>query len=66
VAISQRDDSLGDAKAPRVVLDVANLDAAVDAAIFGSFANQVQICMSTERIVGGMASRSVNATEGNL
>ncbi|MBH1962689.1 MAG: aldehyde dehydrogenase [Comamonadaceae bacterium] len=38
-------------KAPFVVLDDADLDAAVDAAIFGSFANSGQICMSTERIV---------------
>ena len=38
-------------KAPLVVLDDADLDAAVDAAIFGAFANQGQICMSTERIV---------------
>lgn len=38
-------------KAPFVVLDDADLDAAVDGAIFGSFANSGQICMSTERIV---------------
>ncbi|KQP49529.1 aldehyde dehydrogenase family protein [Pseudorhodoferax sp. Leaf274] len=38
-------------KAPLVVLDDADLDAAVDAAAFGSFANSGQICMSTERIV---------------
>jgi len=38
-------------KAPFVVLDDADLDAAVNAAIFGSFANSGQICMSTERIV---------------
>lgn len=38
-------------KAPLVVLDDADIDAAVDAAIFGSFANSGQICMSTERIV---------------
>lgn len=38
-------------KAPLVVLDDADLDAAVDAAIFGAFANSGQICMSTERIV---------------
>lgn len=38
-------------KAPLVVLDDADVDAAVDAAIFGSFANSGQICMSTERIV---------------
>ncbi len=38
-------------KAPLVVLDDADLDAAVDAAVFGAFMNQGQICMSTERLV---------------
>jgi benzaldehyde dehydrogenase (NAD) len=38
-------------KAPFVVLDDADLDAAVDAAAFGSFMNSGQICMSTERII---------------
>jgi len=38
-------------KAPFVVLDDADLDAAVAAASFGAFMNQGQICMSTERIV---------------
>ncbi len=38
-------------KAPLVILDDADLDAAVNAAAFGAFANQGQICMSTERIV---------------
>lgn len=38
-------------KAPMIVLDDADLDQAVNAAIFGSFMNQGQICMSTERIV---------------
>ena len=38
-------------KAPLVVLDDADLDAAVSAAAFGAFMNQGQICMSTERIV---------------
>ncbi|HHX90741.1 MAG TPA: aldehyde dehydrogenase [Paracoccus sp.] len=38
-------------KAPLVVLDDADLDAAVAAAAFGSYMNQGQICMSTERIV---------------
>ena len=38
-------------KAPLVVLDDADLDAAVDGAAFGAFANSGQICMSTERIV---------------
>jgi vanillin dehydrogenase len=38
-------------KAPMVILDDADLDAAVNAAAFGAFMNQGQICMSTERIV---------------
>jgi benzaldehyde dehydrogenase (NAD) len=38
-------------KAPLVVLDDADLDVAVNAAAFGAFMNQGQICMSTERIV---------------
>lgn len=38
-------------KAPLIVLDDADLDAAVAAAAFGAFMNQGQICMSTERIV---------------
>jgi benzaldehyde dehydrogenase (NAD) len=38
-------------KAPLVVLDDADMDAAVDAAAFGAFMNSGQICMSTERIV---------------
>ena len=38
-------------KAPFVVLDDADLDAAVGAAAFGAFFNQGQICMSTERII---------------
>jgi len=38
-------------KAPLVVLDDANIDEAVKAAVFGSFLYQGQICMSTERIV---------------
>ncbi len=38
-------------KSPLVVLDDADLDEAVSAAAFGAFANQGQICMSTERIV---------------
>src|SRR5450631_4104168 len=35
-------------KAPLLVLDDADLDAAVNAAAFGAYANQGQICMSTE------------------
>lgn len=38
-------------KAPFVVLDDADLDAAVRAAAFGAFANSGQICMSTERLI---------------
>lgn len=38
-------------KAPLVVLEDADLEAAVNAAVFGAFANSGQICMSTERIV---------------
>lgn len=38
-------------KAPLLVLDDADLDAAVSGAAFGAFANSGQICMSTERIV---------------
>jgi benzaldehyde dehydrogenase (NAD) len=38
-------------KAPLVILDDADIDAAVNAAVFGAFANSGQICMSTERIV---------------
>lgn len=38
-------------KAPLVVLDDADLDETVKAAAFGSFFNQGQICMSTERII---------------
>lgn len=38
-------------KAPLVILEDADIDQAVAAAVFGSFVNQGQICMSTERIV---------------
>ncbi|MCQ8782688.1 aldehyde dehydrogenase [Mangrovibrevibacter kandeliae] len=38
-------------KAPLIVLDDADIDAAVNAAAFGAFANQGQICMSTERLI---------------
>jgi vanillin dehydrogenase len=38
-------------KAPLIVLDDADLDAAVNAAAFGAFVNQGQVCMSTERII---------------
>ncbi|AXS41266.1 aldehyde dehydrogenase [Breoghania sp. L-A4] len=38
-------------KAPMIVLDDADLEAAVNAATFGAFFHQGQICMSTERIL---------------
>ncbi len=38
-------------KAPVLVMDQANVDAAVDAVVFGAFFNQGQICMSTERVL---------------
>lgn len=38
-------------KAPFLVLDDADLDAAVEASAFGAYFNQGQICMSTERLV---------------
>jgi vanillin dehydrogenase len=38
-------------KNPLLVLDDADLDAAVDAAAFGAFFNMGQICMSTDRVI---------------
>ncbi|NLS00620.1 aldehyde dehydrogenase [Rhizobium sp. P38BS-XIX] len=38
-------------KAPLVILEDADIDGAVNAAIFGAFMHQGQICMSTERII---------------
>ncbi|MCK1272210.1 MULTISPECIES: aldehyde dehydrogenase [unclassified Bradyrhizobium] len=38
-------------KAPLVVLDDADVDAAVAAVAFGAFINQGQVCMSTERVI---------------
>jgi vanillin dehydrogenase len=38
-------------KAPLVVLDDADIDAAVNATVFGAYANSGQICMSTERVI---------------
>ncbi|MHA7870184.1 MAG: aldehyde dehydrogenase [Salipiger thiooxidans] len=50
-------------KAPFIVLDDADLDGAVNGAIFGAFMNMGQICMSTERIIvtEGIADRFVAA-----
>lgn len=38
-------------KTPFLVLDDANLDAAVSAAAFGAYFNQGQVCISTEKII---------------
>lgn len=38
-------------KAPFIVMEDADIDAAVAAAAFGAYMNQGQICMSTERII---------------
>lgn len=38
-------------KAPCIVLEDADIDAAVKGAAFGAFMNQGQICMSTEKII---------------
>jgi acyl-CoA reductase-like NAD-dependent aldehyde dehydrogenase len=38
-------------KAPLIILDDADVEAAVNGAAFGAFMNQGQICMSTERII---------------
>ncbi|WP_319533208.1 aldehyde dehydrogenase [uncultured Cohaesibacter sp.] len=38
-------------KAPMIILEDADMDAAVAAAGFGAYMNQGQICMSTERII---------------
>ena len=38
-------------KAPLIVLDDADLDVAVAAAVTGAFFNQGQVCMSTERVI---------------
>jgi vanillin dehydrogenase len=62
-------------KAPLVVLDDADIDGAVNAAVFGAFMNQGQICMSTERIivdekiadefVGKLAERAASLPAGD-
>ena len=38
-------------KAPLIVLEDADIDAAVNAVVFGAFAHSGQICMSTERVI---------------
>ena len=38
-------------KAPLIVLDDADLDEAVEAAAYGAFFHQGQVCMSTERLI---------------
>lgn len=38
-------------KAPLIVLDDADIDEAVNATVFGAFANTGQVCMSTERVI---------------
>ena len=50
-------------KAPMIVLDDADLEAAVNGAAFGAFMNQGQICMSTERIIvqDAIADRFIEA-----
>lgn len=50
-------------KAPFVVLDDADVEGAVNGAIFGAYMNMGQICMSTERIIvtEGIADQFVSA-----
>lgn len=50
-------------KAPMIVLDDADVEAAVNGAAFGSFMNQGQICMSTERVIvhEGIAEQFIEA-----
>lgn len=50
-------------KAPMILLEDADVDAAVAAAGFGAYMNQGQICMSTERIivVGSVGDKFVEA-----
>ena len=38
-------------KNPLIILEDADLDLAVDAAVFGAFVNSGQLCMSTDRII---------------
>jgi acyl-CoA reductase-like NAD-dependent aldehyde dehydrogenase len=50
-------------KAPMIILDDADVEAAVNGAAFGSFMNQGQICMSTERLIvhEGIADQFIQA-----
>lgn len=50
-------------KAPFIVLDDADLEGAVNGAVFGAYLNMGQICMSTERIIvtKNIADRFVSA-----
>jgi acyl-CoA reductase-like NAD-dependent aldehyde dehydrogenase len=52
-------------KSPLVVLDDADVDEAVKAAVFGSFLYQGQICMSTERFVAKFAARAKELPAGD-
>ncbi|WP_282153381.1 aldehyde dehydrogenase [Ruegeria atlantica] len=62
-------------KAPLIILDDADVNAAVNGAAFGAFMNQGQICMSTERIivqdriadafVKALATKASNLPAGN-
>lgn len=55
-------------KAPMIVMEDADIDAAVAAAGFGAYMNQGQICMSTERIitVGEAGDRFVEALRAKV
>jgi vanillin dehydrogenase len=50
-------------KAPLIVLADADIDAAVDATVFGAYANAGQICMSTERVIIERAVADAFATK---
>jgi aldehyde dehydrogenase (NAD+) len=49
---------------PLVVLDDADLDRAVDAAVFGRFFHQGQICMSANRLLVDATDRVAVSIEG--
>jgi acyl-CoA reductase-like NAD-dependent aldehyde dehydrogenase len=50
-------------KAPMIILDDVDVEAAVNGAAFGAFMNQGQICMSTERVIvhEGIADAFISA-----